>query len=142
MKLLSDTEVKKVLYSNPISANSISSGTAKNLRNGNLQFDDIKNYHRLQYKPCNTAIIVHGKISMEFLKQILDEKLQDKLYTPSPKTQIDAGKIKKDALKEITAASIEDELLLICAWEIRTELMDATKVLLEFFKKNNSVLFR
>ena len=142
MRLISNTEAKKVLYQSPISANSISAGTAKNLRNGSLCLEDIKNYHKKVYKPCHIAILVQGNIDMNFLQQSLHKQLQNKLYMPSPKNHINTNKIEKDALKEMTLPSPTDDLLLICTWEIRVEMMEATKVLLEFFKKNHSVLFR
>lgn len=142
-KSISSYEAKKLLYQSPIFANSIASGTAKNLRNGHLCFEDIKNYHRNYYKPCNIAIIIQGKINMKILQDILDKQLQKTSHKPSPNnSELNAGKIQNDILKEVTVPTLNDELLLVCTWEIKVELMEATKVLLEFFKKNNSVLFR
>ena len=142
LKLISSFEAKKAFYQSPIFANSIASGTSKNLRNGYLHYEDIRNYHKKYYKPHNIAIIIQGKINMKILQDILDKQLQNTPYTPSPKTQLNAGKIQSDTLKEVTTPAIEDELFLVCTWEISVELMEATKVLLEFFKKNHSVLFR
>ena len=79
---------------------------------------------------------------MKILQDILDKQLQKTSHKPSPNSELNAGKIQNDTLKEVTVPTLNDELLLVCTWEIKVELMEATKVLLEFFKKNNSVLFR
>ena len=141
-KLISSYEAKKLLYQSPMFANSIASGTAKNLRNGHLCFEDIKNYHRKYYRPYNIAIIIQGKINMKILQDILEKHVQKTSHKPILNSELNAGKIQNDTLKEVTVPALNDELLLVCTWEIKVELMEATKVLLEFFKKNNSVLFR
>ena len=141
-KLISSYEAKKLLYQSPMFANSIASGTAKNLRNGHLCFEDIKNYYRKYYRPCNIVIIIQGKINMKILQDILEKHIQKTSHKPILNSELNAGKIQNDTLKEVTVPALNDELLLVCTWEIKVELMEATKVLLEFFKKNNSVLFR
>ena len=79
---------------------------------------------------------------MKILQDILDKQLQKTSHKPILNSELNAGKIQNDTLKEVTVPALNDELLLVCTWEIKVELMEATKVLLEFFKKNNSVLFR
>ena len=134
-KLRSLLETKKILHQNPGSHNCLASGSAKTIRN--LKFQDIKNYHEKHYKLNHMALILRGVLDMEYLFKILDPFLVSSI---SPKRYFERDLISKDTLKEMQIPGNEDLLILSCGFQVPILDFQATKVLLEFFKKSD-VLF-
>ena len=139
LKLISPLECRKVLYSNFGSFNCDASGSAANLRNGECQFTAVRNYHEKHYKPFNFGIFVHGNLDLEELQGDLKSVLEH--YTLEPKMVEVRDKVKSDSLRIMTLPCPNEDLFLTLSWEIILDDLEATKVLLEFFKKNHSVLF-
>lgn len=134
-KMISVLETKKILHKNPGSHNCLASGSAKTIKD--LKFTDIQKYHEDFYKLNHMALICKGTLDMEYLFKMLDPFLKCSI---SPKRVFERDVIVKDTLKEMQIPGSEDLLILSCGFQIPILDFQATKVLLEFFKKSD-VLF-
>ena len=134
-KIISILETKKILHKNPGSHNCLASGSAKTIKD--LKFSDIQKYHQDFYKLNHMALICKGTLDMEYLFKMMDPFLKCSI---SPKRVFERDVIVQDTLKEMQIPGSEDLLILSCGFQIPILDFQATKVLLEFFKKSD-VLF-
>ena len=141
MKLISTQEAKRAFYNDTyFSLTCDSAGNAELIRGGLLTPQEIQSYHSEHYRPQNMAIFINGaKLNLNTLRNHLSQLLSDCHQMAKPKKEYFG--INSDSLKILSLPAKEDCILMACSWEIQNENFAASKILLEFFKKNSNVLF-